>query len=279
MTDIHGLDYNLQGLLNEFYQAFPELKRSNIVSAYRSPEHNARVGGASNSQHTHRNAFDLRVRGIPEARQKEMAEWWRARGAGGFGYYPAKGSMHIDMGAKRAWGPNFSSSSLRQTPAWFQAFAGVKGPQTMQPASTNPQELWKNPTGYGMPGGGTVNNSFNPMAYTNNGPNMPKIAPAATGPDPMAMFGGQQKNTTPPLARLLFGEHGLPGTLNTMIGKGPFDGKGLIGGPLQSMFGAIGGGAPATAGSIAGANAAAGAGAAGAAGPLASLGKMLMAFI
>jgi hypothetical protein len=55
--------------------------------------------------------------------QQQVAEFWKAKGAKGFGYYN-DGSMHIDFrDSAAAWGPNRSKSSLPKTPSWFQKFA------------------------------------------------------------------------------------------------------------------------------------------------------------
>lgn len=74
-----------------------------INSAYRSPKHNASVGGAKNSQHVQGIAFDVSMvnhdPGVFEASA-------RAAGFTGFGFYPpGKGNfIHIDLGPAREWG-------------------------------------------------------------------------------------------------------------------------------------------------------------------------------
>lgn len=72
-----------------------------LTSAYRSPEHNKRVGGAKNSQHMQGNAFDVRMDNH-DPHEFEAAA--RAVGFTGFGYYPRSGFMHIDTGPARSWG-------------------------------------------------------------------------------------------------------------------------------------------------------------------------------
>jgi zinc D-Ala-D-Ala carboxypeptidase len=79
-----------------------------LTSAYRSPEHNAKVGGAKNSQHMLGIAFDVRMEN-QDPQQFEAAA--RAVGFTGFGYYPKQGFMHIDTGAKRSWGTPFKISA------------------------------------------------------------------------------------------------------------------------------------------------------------------------
>jgi hypothetical protein len=72
-----------------------------LTSAYRSPEHNRRVGGAKNSQHMRGIAFDVRMDNH-DPHEFEAAA--RAVGFTGFGYYPKSGFMHIDIGPARSWG-------------------------------------------------------------------------------------------------------------------------------------------------------------------------------
>jgi len=74
-----------------------------IASAYRSPEHNAKVGGAKDSRHMRGDAFDVVLAG-----HDPLALVMAAKRVGftGFGYYPhaTPPFLHIDMGAPRAWG-------------------------------------------------------------------------------------------------------------------------------------------------------------------------------
>jgi len=72
-----------------------------LTSAYRSPEHNKKVGGAKNSQHMRGIAFDVRMENHDPHEFERAA---RAVGFTGFGYYPKSGFMHIDTGPARTWG-------------------------------------------------------------------------------------------------------------------------------------------------------------------------------
>jgi hypothetical protein len=72
-----------------------------LTSAYRSPEHNRRVGGAKNSKHMEGIAFDVRMDNH-DPHEFEAAA--RAVGFTGFGYYVKSGFMHIDTGPSRSWG-------------------------------------------------------------------------------------------------------------------------------------------------------------------------------
>ncbi|QEW27820.1 YcbK family protein [Roseovarius indicus] len=79
-----------------------------VVSAYRSPEHNRAVGGAKHSKHMLGEAFDIRMDNHDPIRFEEAA---RAVGFQGFGFYPASGFMHIDMGPRREWGTRWKQTA------------------------------------------------------------------------------------------------------------------------------------------------------------------------
>jgi zinc D-Ala-D-Ala carboxypeptidase len=79
-----------------------------LTSAYRSPSHNKRVGGAKNSQHMQGNAFDVRMDNH-DPHEFEAAA--RSVGFTGIGYYPKSGFMHIDLGPDRTWGKPFPRSA------------------------------------------------------------------------------------------------------------------------------------------------------------------------
>lgn len=75
-----------------------------IRSGYRSPEHNARVGGAKNSQHMQGRAFDI------DMTNHDPSAFARAAtkaGFTGFGFYPRSNFIHIDTGPSRRWGDPF----------------------------------------------------------------------------------------------------------------------------------------------------------------------------
>lgn len=126
---------NIQDLQKRLLEKYPELR---VTSGYRDPAHNAAVGGARNSQHTHGRAIDLSFKGIEEARQREIVDYARQLGARGLGYYPSNQSVHFDVrqGSPAAWGPNYSRTSLPQTPQWFQDVAAqhLKGGAPGTPA-------------------------------------------------------------------------------------------------------------------------------------------------
>ena len=103
-----------------FQSAFP---KTEIKSGYRSPDHNAKVGGAKGSQHTHGNAIDIDVSSLDEKQREQALGFWASQGAKGFGYYNGN-SIHVDFRDNPAtWGPNYSKSSLPSTPEFFQRFS------------------------------------------------------------------------------------------------------------------------------------------------------------
>lgn len=70
-----------------------------ILSAYRDPLHNARVGGAPLSRHKMGDAFDIALAGH---RKMELYAACKAAGFRGFGMY--RTFLHVDMGPERTWG-------------------------------------------------------------------------------------------------------------------------------------------------------------------------------
>lgn len=76
-----------------------------IRSAFRSPEHNASLKGASpRSKHMDGTAFDIAMSNHDPVAFEAAA---REVGFLGFGYYPRSGFMHIDLGPARSWGEPF----------------------------------------------------------------------------------------------------------------------------------------------------------------------------
>lgn len=122
-----------------------------INSAYRSPAHNEKVGGAKHSQHTHGKAFDVDVSNLSQEERTRLIQEARAAGFQGIGVY--NNALHFDVGPQRAWGPSYSRDSL---PDWAKPALGFDpsipqantqpstalayGPE-VQPEET-PQGIW-----------------------------------------------------------------------------------------------------------------------------------------
>lgn len=72
-----------------------------ITSAYRTHATNAALrGSATNSFHMRGQALDIHTPGLTTLRLRQLA---RAEGAGGVGWYPSRGFVHIDTGPRRDW--------------------------------------------------------------------------------------------------------------------------------------------------------------------------------
>jgi len=135
------MDPKLQAILDQILASYPKVR---LTSGVRTEQQNTAAGGAKGSQHLHGNAADLNLSAYSPEVQAQIAEDLRKAGATGFGFYPKSGLLHADIGTPRYWGPNYSKTSLPDTPAWFQQFAGIQGPNapiaagTTQMASAQP---------------------------------------------------------------------------------------------------------------------------------------------
>jgi zinc D-Ala-D-Ala carboxypeptidase len=92
-----SISCNLMGKLDLLRSRFGS--PLNISSAFRSPYHNAKVGGAPRSMHLFGLAADIPIVGKDKNLIKRLA---KDLGFAGFGYY--RTFMHIDLGRKREWG-------------------------------------------------------------------------------------------------------------------------------------------------------------------------------
>jgi hypothetical protein len=80
-----------------------------LNSAYRTPEYNASVGGAKNSMHVQRKAVDVQWGTSSLQGRVNMIQRACDAGLSGIGCYNS--FIHLDIGAKRHWGPSGSASS------------------------------------------------------------------------------------------------------------------------------------------------------------------------
>ena len=85
-----------------------------VTSAYRSPQHNRSVGGASRSKHMEGIAFDIRMENHNPSAFIAAAQ---AEGFNAIGTYPRSGFVHIDTrpGAAR-WGDPFPQGDTNLPP-------------------------------------------------------------------------------------------------------------------------------------------------------------------
>ena len=106
------IDDDLVELLQQIRDAFG--KPVTINSAYRSPAHNKKVGGASNSQHVKGTAADIRVENVPPF---VVAAWMeqhiKAVGKHACGYYPISLFCHVDVRPTKVLFQEFQKSKTR----------------------------------------------------------------------------------------------------------------------------------------------------------------------
>jgi hypothetical protein len=92
-------------------------------SGFRTPEHNAEVGGARGSQHLHGRAGDYSLNGLSEDQARAVIDQFlNDPRVGGFGYYPRSNSIHVDVrpGGRAAWGSDYHNTSVGEGwPAWM----------------------------------------------------------------------------------------------------------------------------------------------------------------
>lgn len=81
------------------YEVAARVGEVRVISTFRDPSRNRRVGGASRSMHLECRAIDFVVSG----RHRDLVAFLRSRPeVGGFSRYPS-GSYHIDDGPRRTW--------------------------------------------------------------------------------------------------------------------------------------------------------------------------------
>ena len=106
------IDTDLVNLLQQIRDAFD--RAVTINSAYRTPTHNKRVGGASNSQHVKGTAADIRVQGVPPfAVAAWMEQHIKSVGKHACGYYPISLFCHVDVRATKVLFQEFKKSKTR----------------------------------------------------------------------------------------------------------------------------------------------------------------------
>ncbi len=101
----HPIDPKLLDLLFELQCQVDNHRELHVISGYRSPRTNALLRAASNgvakrSLHTQGKAIDINLPGCELQKLREAALALRA---GGVGYYPKSGFIHVDTGRVRSW--------------------------------------------------------------------------------------------------------------------------------------------------------------------------------
>jgi uncharacterized protein YcbK (DUF882 family) len=101
-----AMDRALYELLVDLAAAAGREPHYEIISGYRSPATNAKLasrpgsGVSSKSLHMQGRAIDVRLKGYPTAKLRDLAI---ALKRGGVGYYPSSDFVHLDTGRIRSW--------------------------------------------------------------------------------------------------------------------------------------------------------------------------------
>ncbi len=103
--EVFPMDPHMIDILSLIHKKLDANDPYNILSAYRSPKTNAMLGKrtrgvASNSFHMYGQATDIRIPGYGAKKIRNVAKSLKA---GGVGYYPRSGFVHVDTGAVRSW--------------------------------------------------------------------------------------------------------------------------------------------------------------------------------
>jgi uncharacterized protein YcbK (DUF882 family) len=103
--EVAQIDTTLLERLHGLQQHFGRHDTYHVISGYRSPKTNAALRSGSNgvakrSLHMQGRAIDIRLPGVTTATLRKAA---LAQKAGGVGYYPKSGFIHIDTGRPRFW--------------------------------------------------------------------------------------------------------------------------------------------------------------------------------
>jgi len=103
--DIHPIDVHLLDLLHVLNQKVKARSPFQVISGYRSPATNAQLashgrGVARRSYHMKGMAIDIT---LEDRRLKDLHRAALALEAGGVGYYPKPGFVHVDVGPVRTW--------------------------------------------------------------------------------------------------------------------------------------------------------------------------------
>ena len=99
------MDPKLVNLLHLLHDKVDGKKPFDVISGYRSPITNANLqktssGVAKKSFHMRGKAIDVALPGRDLSKLRSAA---LAMNAGGVGYYPASGFIHVDTGPVRSW--------------------------------------------------------------------------------------------------------------------------------------------------------------------------------
>lgn len=113
-----GVDNRINPILaDKLTKIFADFgKNLPIHSGYRDPARNRRAGGAKNSAHMRHNAVDISTGNLSKADRLKLIRIASSYGIGGIGVYA--NNLHFDIENKRAWGPDYHSTSI---PGWAKS--------------------------------------------------------------------------------------------------------------------------------------------------------------
>lgn len=134
-----------------------------LNSAYRSPEHNAKVKGAKNSRHMQGDAFDV---SMTNQNPVEFLAAAKEVGFTGLGFYPEARNnfIHIDTGPARTWG-DFTPFRKRVAESSTPTFTPEPAPPTVKESAFKPEVLVPVGTAIGASGIAPVLSSQSPVAW------------------------------------------------------------------------------------------------------------------
>ena len=103
--DVAEMDVALFDLLWRLHRDVGSSKPFDLISGYRSPKTNAMLADQSSgvsrkSYHTRAMAVDI---ALPDVRLASLRRTALGLAAGGVGYYPKSGFVHVDVGPVRHW--------------------------------------------------------------------------------------------------------------------------------------------------------------------------------
>jgi uncharacterized protein YcbK (DUF882 family) len=103
--DVHPMDLRLLDLLHLLQRKVKSQSPFQVISGYRSPATNAKLASASSgvarrSYHMKGMAIDV---ALEDRKLSSLRDAAVALKAGGVGYYPKPGFIHVDVGPVRRW--------------------------------------------------------------------------------------------------------------------------------------------------------------------------------